>query len=351
MSQYVRARTVVLSGLVAVLASVVVGSGLAANIVGTAKNDTLRGTAKADRLLGQGGNDKLYGLAGGDVLNGGTGNDLLVGGPGPDKLACGPGRDTAMADAQDKPSADCEIVKGLPKPALSVADVSSDEGNSGIKAVQFPVALAKPSALKATVAFATRDGSASAGADYVAVSGTVVFQPGEMSKIVSVSIVGDTAVEANETFSVTLANPVNATLARATATGTIMNEDVPKPNSGRYNGNSSQNRPVSFDVDGAVTRVSNIGMTVDLDCKEVRITFANERFDLPVSVPLGPDWSFSFADSDSDSDGSLAIKFDGRLAVGAPASGTLRIDLAVNVTGGTVHCSTGDITWSASPPA
>ena len=351
MSQYVRPRGVVISALVAIFVSVVAGSALAASIVGTAKNDTLRGTAQADRLLGQDGNDKLYGLGGGDVLNGGPGNDLLVGGPGPDKLACGPGRDTAMADAQDKPAADCELVKGLPKPDLSVADVSSDEGNSGMKAVSFPVALAKASSLKATVAFATRDGSASAGADYVAVSGTVVFQPGETSKIVSVSIVGDTAVEANETFTVVLSNPVNAALARATATGTITNEDVPKPKAGRYNGTSSQNRPVSFDVDGSVTRVSNVGMTVDLNCKEIPITFANERFDLPISIPLGPDWSFSFADSASDSDGSISIKFAGRLAPTGSANGTLRIDLAVNVTGGTVNCSTGDITWSAAPPA
>ena len=68
MSQYVRPRSVVISALVATLASIVVGSAFAASIVGTAKNDTLRGTAKADRLLGQGGNDKLYGLGGADTL-------------------------------------------------------------------------------------------------------------------------------------------------------------------------------------------------------------------------------------------------------------------------------------------
>lgn len=116
MFQYLRPRSVAISALVAAVASILVGSALAANIAGTPKNDTLRGTAKADRILGQGGNDKLYGLGGNDVLNGGPGNDVLTGGAGADNLTCGPGRDTALADAQDKLSADCETIKGLPKP-------------------------------------------------------------------------------------------------------------------------------------------------------------------------------------------------------------------------------------------
>jgi hypothetical protein len=350
MSQYVRPRSVVISALVATLASIVVGSAFAASIVGTAKNDTLRGTAKADRLLGRGGNDKLYGLGGADVLNGGPGNDLLVGGTGPDRLACGPGRDTAMADAQDKVAADCETIKGLPKPDLAVTDVSTDEGNSGQKPVQFSVSLTKASPLKASVAFATRDGSATAGSDYVAASGNLVFAPGETTKSISVSIIGDTAVEADETFSVALSSPVNASLGKASATATITNEDVPKPGAGRYNGTTSQTRSVSFDVDPNVTRVSNVTMIVDLDCKEVRLTFANERMDLPVTIPLGPDWRFSFTDSFADSEVSISVRFDGGLSVNGPASGTLRVDFKVNVPGGVVNCTTGDISWSASPP-
>jgi RTX calcium-binding nonapeptide repeat (4 copies) len=83
-------------------------------ITGTPKSDVLRGTAGADTLMGRGGNDKLYGKGGNDTLAGGGGNDLLVGGPGKDKLRCGPGHDTAIADAADTVSSDCETVKGLP---------------------------------------------------------------------------------------------------------------------------------------------------------------------------------------------------------------------------------------------
>jgi hypothetical protein len=341
----------VVAALVAALASVLVGSARAANIAGTAKSDVLRGTAKADKLLGKGGNDKLYGLGGNDVLNGGPGNDIVVGGAGADTLACGPGRDTAMADVQDKPAADCETIKGIPKPDLSVADGSGEEENAGMKTIQFPVTLAKASPLTATVAFGTRDGTASAGTDYVAATGTLVFRPGETTKTISVQIVGDTAAEADETFVLALTGPVNAALARASATGTIANEDAPKPKPGRYNGTTSQNRTVAFTVNEGATMLSQITMNVDINCKEVPLTFASERFDLAVPVQVGPDGRFGFTGTDSDADGSITGRFDGGLAVSGQSSGTLRFDIKVNVPGGIVNCSTGEVTWTASPPA
>ena len=98
--------------------------------------------------------------------------------------------------------------------------------------------------------------------------------------------------------------------------------------------------------------VSNLVINVDIRCQEVPVELLNERFDVAMRVPLSPDWGFSWSDSYSDADGSISARFDGRLAVGGPASGTFRIDLALNISGlGTVHCSTGDVTWTASPPA
>ena len=339
------------AALVAAFASVLAGSALAANIAGTAKNDVLRGTAQADRLLGKGGNDKLYGLGGNDVLNGGPGNDIVVGGAGADTLACGPGRDTALADAQDKPAADCETIKGIPKPDLSVADISGQEGNAGMTTIQFPVKLAKASPLTATVAYGTRNGTAAAGSDYVAVIGTLVFRPGETTKNISVQIVGDTAAEVDETFVLALSGAVNAALARGSATGTIANEDVPKPKAGRYNGTTSQNRTVAFTVNEGATALSQITMNVDINCTEVRLTFANERFTLNGSVAVGPDGRFAFTATDSDPESSTTGRFDGGLAVSGPSSGTLRFDLKINVPGGIVNCSTGEVSWTASPPA
>jgi hypothetical protein len=351
MSQYVRPRRIVISAVVAALATIVVGSAFAANIVGTAKNDTLRGTAKADRLLGRGGNDKLYGLGGGDVLNGGPGNDLLVGGPGPDKLACGPGRDIAMADAQDKPAADCETIKGLPKPGLSVADVSTQEGNAGLQAMSFSVTLEKASPLPVTVSYATANGTASVGSDYSAASGRLVFAPGEKSKKIAVMVLGDAVFEPDETFTLGLSNPVNAKLARAQATGTIQNEDIQKPKSGRYSGSSSQGKSVSFDVNSDLTGLTAVSVVVDLTCQEVAVVLRDLPIDLTGFAPLSADWRFNVSFSDPDPEVALNMSFGGVLSVSGPASGTLRVDVTINTAAGAVHCSTGDVTWSASPPA
>ena len=172
------------------VAAIVVASASAGVIRGTPKNDTLRGTAAADKLYGNGGNDKLYGLAGNDYLNGGPGNDVLSGGPGADVLACGPGRDTAVADARDKIGADCETVQGVPKPALAVAGASLAEGNAGTQSLSFTVTLANRTPLRVSVAYATADGTATAGSDYTATSGTLVFAPGETSKTIAVPFSG-----------------------------------------------------------------------------------------------------------------------------------------------------------------
>jgi Ca2+-binding RTX toxin-like protein len=58
-------------------------------------------------------------------------------------------------------------------------------------------------------------------------SGTVNFAAGETSKLITVLVNGDTVVEGNEAFTVTLSNPSNATITQATASGTILNDDAP----------------------------------------------------------------------------------------------------------------------------
>jgi hypothetical protein len=83
-----------------------------------------------------------------------------------------------------------------------------------------------------TVSFATADGTATAGSDYVATSGTLTFNPGVTTQTITVNVVGDTTVEPNETFLVNLSAPSNATIATGQGTGTIVNDDgaPPPPN-------------------------------------------------------------------------------------------------------------------------
>jgi hypothetical protein len=331
-----------------VLALLFSASALAATIVGTSKNDVLRGTAKADTLIGKGGNDRLYGLGGNDTLIGGAGNDVLVGGPGADTLKCGPGHDIAVADANDTVPADCEIVRGPMLPSVSVGNVSVAEGNSGTTKLSFPVTLSGPVTWNVSVGFNTADGTATAPSDYTAANGTLTFAPGETTKTVDVSVNGDTTIEPDETLTVTLTSPANATLSGSTATGTIKNDDTPKPHGGHYTGLTSQNRVFEFDAASDATSITNLNFQVDVQCAEIDFRETNVPIDFgSAQIPLSPTFGFNVSGSDNNSDAAVSFSVTGSLSVGGSASGTARVDFAVHTPYGDVHCSTGDLTWSA----
>lgn len=80
-------------------------------------------------------------------------------------------------------------------------------------------------AVPVTVNWATADGTATAGQDYVAASGTLTFSPGETQKTISVTVSGDVVPEPNETFRVVLSGAVNASIADGDGLGTIEDDD------------------------------------------------------------------------------------------------------------------------------
>ena len=107
---------------------------------------------------------------------------------------------------------------------LSVADAEVEEGADATLA--FTVTLSKARSATTTVNYATSDGSATAGADYTAQSGTLTFGRLETSKTVSVPVLDDDHDEGSETLTLTLSNVSdNVRLGEATATGTITNSD------------------------------------------------------------------------------------------------------------------------------
>lgn len=116
-----------------------------------------------------------------------------------------------------------------PLPTLSVNDVSLAEGNSGTRQATFTVRLSAASTQVVSVAFATADGSATAGQDYQGRAGTLLFNPGQTTADVTVAINGDTTVEPDETFQLQLANPTNASLADGVGLATLINDDTPPP--------------------------------------------------------------------------------------------------------------------------
>ncbi len=110
-------------------------------------------------------------------------------------------------------------------PTLTIGDAVDLEGTGGTTTFTFPVSLSSPASSTVSVDYETQDGTASARSDYVLTIGTLTFQTGEQSKLISVSVNGDTSVEPDETFNVVLTSPVNATVAKGTGVGTILNDD------------------------------------------------------------------------------------------------------------------------------
>jgi len=113
-----------------------------------------------------------------------------------------------------------------PTPSLSIDDLSTTEGDSGTKTMNFTVTLSAASNLTVTVDFATANGTALSPSDYQSTTGTLTFTTGQTTKTIGVTIKGDTSFEPDENFTVSLTNPVNAVISKTQGTGTILNDDV-----------------------------------------------------------------------------------------------------------------------------
>ncbi|MCX7415093.1 MAG: glycoside hydrolase family 9 protein, partial [Planctomycetia bacterium] len=113
-----------------------------------------------------------------------------------------------------------------PVPSLSVSSGRVNEGNTGTSALTFTVSLSAASTQPVSVQYSTTDGTATAGSDYTAATGTLTFAAGELTKTITVSVAGDTAVETDETLIVKLGTVLAATIANGTGTGTIVNDDT-----------------------------------------------------------------------------------------------------------------------------
>jgi hypothetical protein len=80
-----------------------------------------------------------------------------------------------------------------------------------------------------TIAYATGNGTAAAGSDYQAKSGTLTIPAGQSTGTITVLVNGDTTPEPNETFYVNLSGATGATIADGQGVGTILNDDVALP--------------------------------------------------------------------------------------------------------------------------
>ncbi len=127
------------------------------------------------------------------------------------------------------------IIDDDPLPTLSIAGTTQVEGNAGQANASFAVTLNRASgktvSAQPTLANGTATGGAPCGGtvDFVNTALPVVtLNPGQTTGTVSVPVCGDVTFEANQTFTVSLTNPINATVG-GNATGTITNDDAAPP--------------------------------------------------------------------------------------------------------------------------
>ena len=112
------------------------------------------------------------------------------------------------------------------RPSIAGGNTSVNEWDTGTNVnVLLQVSLSNPSSETVTVNYATANGTATAGSDYLAVNGTLTFAPLETTKIVPIVIVGDNTIEGNETFSLNLTSPTNGSIPNALVTVTIIDNN------------------------------------------------------------------------------------------------------------------------------
>ena len=114
---------------------------------------------------------------------------------------------------------------GGTSPTVSIADATLAEGNTGTTSMIFTVTMSSASTNTVEVDYETIAGTATSGQDFTASIGRITFAPGETVKQLSVSIIGDTLDESDETFQVFFSRVGGATFGDPNATGTIQDDD------------------------------------------------------------------------------------------------------------------------------
>jgi hypothetical protein len=162
-------------------------------------------------------------------------------------------------------------------------------------------------------------------------------------------------MEQDETLSVTLSNPINATIASGTATGTITNDDTAVPvTAGIYKGATQEGNYIFFTVTANRTLTALRLNALPCLCDPGgRLDWAPDFGDATLNI--GADGTFVVEDTWSGSDvvGDIEwtyiyIRITGTFNTATSASGAILIKLELNYEGTHLRCSSGDVRWSAT---
>lgn len=235
-----------------------IGGTQADSLDGGLGNDTLNGSRGNDTLIGNDGNDTIYGGSGADSIFGDssvandfrTFNDVVRGQGGNDTIVGGGGADTLLGNAGDDLIRSGDIESEITPLVTIDLQVSINEGQMGTSQAIVTLQLQRAFATSVTVDFTTTDGTATAGTDYTAVSGSVTFSPGQTLQTVSIDILGNTVNEPDEFFTVDLVSVTGGVIVGNQAQIVILNDDLwipqgPAPNTNGQIENVSPDNEVS----------------------------------------------------------------------------------------------------------
>ena len=216
-------------------------------------------------------------------------------------------------------------------PTLSVADVAGAEGEDLV----FTVALSAASGKTVTVAVATSvetGDTATSGTDFTAVaSTTLTFDAGQEDKTVTVQTTEDATEEENETFTVTLSGPTNATLSTtdATAKGTIIDDDATVPTLSVANAAASEGDDLSFAVTLSAAAAAEVTATW---------TASIETGDTAVAADLGTTKTGTVTVAIGDTDATITV------ATAEDTTVEVNETFTVTLTGPSSNAALGDAT-------
>ncbi|MEM6796484.1 MAG: Calx-beta domain-containing protein, partial [Acidobacteriota bacterium] len=172
---------------------------------------------------------------------------------------------TLVADKARGLIDDDDAQQGLPTLGIGDAQVEEGDGDDEAREAVFTLRLSSAFQAPVSVRAETREGSATAGEDFISSSRLVFFDPGQTEQQVRVAVIGDAVPEADETFSVVLSGPLNAIIVDSEGVGTILDDDEAEAStltiedSEVVEGNPGSGGEMLFDVrlqppsDGAVT--------------------------------------------------------------------------------------------------
>jgi hypothetical protein len=159
-------------------------------------------------------------------------------------------------------------------PSVTVSDATVSEGNTGTRAATFTVTLSAASSQPVTVAYAAVNGTAAAGSDYQAASGTLTIPAGQTTGTITVLVNGDRLGETNEAFSVNLSSPTNATITDGQGVGIIIDDEphvsisdvtVAEGNSGTRAATFTVTLSAAYDANVTVTYATANGTSAGSD--------------------------------------------------------------------------------------